>query len=124
MSRSTEFFRHEGHHLGPRGHGAHFDVGPADDRLHVLAERGCVAGDQDGLHRGDTIGPVDAPENPASSRLRAARHGQEKSCVGGPLQPEHLVHVLAEERDPADRGRRHLRRQPARTPAPPGPPAR
>ena len=32
------------------------DVRPADDGLHLPAEGGRIAGDQDGLHVGETIG--------------------------------------------------------------------
>ena len=65
----------------------------------------------------------DRPEGPETRSCPAgwavdARHGRPASGGrsgrrGGrpPAQPDELVHVLPEEGDPADRGRRHLRRQ-------------
>ena len=65
MSTMTQvgcFLGDEGHHLGARGDGTHLDVGPADHRLDLSAKRRRVAGDQDGLHRPDTIGPAGRSE--------------------------------------------------------------
>ena len=72
------FLGDERHHLGARGHGSHLDVGPADDGLDLPAERRCVAGDQDGLHRRDTIGPacrVGNPLRPQGCAAAAPRGG-------------------------------------------------
>src|SRR5271169_5650830 len=55
----------------------------------------------------------DPPPGPKTRRppARLPSGDSREELVGCPLQPEQLVHVLSEEGDPADRGRRDLRGQ-------------
>src|SRR5580658_6049990 len=65
----------------------------------------------------------DPPALPKSRRpppARRPRRASGEQLIGRPLQPEQLVHVLTEERYPADRGGCHLRGQPGERPLLPG----
>ena len=104
------FLGDEGHDLGSRGHGMDRHVGATDDGLDLTAEGRRIAGDQNGLHGGETIGPQAGCGSPSS---RTTGSAQSKRTSAARSEPDQVVDVVAEEGDPA-------RRAPAR----PAPPAR